>query len=133
MGALAVMASGAAFIPLPYYPHGGPWTLVSVLGLAAAALPALLLGGRLAPGWVLLAALVLGTAVPVLAAVVATGLPLGGAALAGVLVAGISHSMVRVLFALPGAKTAQGAVAVGAAGVLVVGVVVYLLARIFSA
>jgi len=132
VGALAVMASGAAFIPLPYYPHGGPWTLVSVLGLAAAALPALLLGGRFAPGWVLLAALVLGTAVPVLAAVVATGLPLGGAALAGVLVAGISHSMMRVLFALPGAKTAQGAVAVGAAGVLVVGVVVYLLARIFS-
>jgi len=133
VGALAVMASGAAFIPLPYYPHGGPWALVSVLGLAAAALPALLLGGRLAPGWVLLAALVLGTAVSVLAAVVATGLPLGGAALAGVLVAGISHSMMRVLFALPGAKTAQGAVAVGAAGVLVVGVVVYLLARIFSA
>jgi hypothetical protein len=40
--------------------------------------------------------------------------------------------MMRVLFALPGAKTAQGAVAVGAAGVLMVGVVVYLLARIFS-
>ena len=58
--------------------------------------------------------------------------PAGGAALAGVLVAGISHSMMRVLFALPGAKTAQGAVAVGAAGVLIVGVVVYLLARIFS-
>lgn len=132
VGALAVMASGAAFIPLPYYPHGGPWALVSVLGLAAAALPAVLLGGRLAPGWVLLASLALGTVVSVVAAVVTTGLPLGGAALVGVLVAGISHSTMRVLFALPGAKTAQGAVAVGAGGVLIVGVVVYLLARIFS-
>jgi hypothetical protein len=132
VGALAVMASGAAFIPLPHYPHGGPWALVSVLGVAAAALPALLLGGRLAPGWVLLAALVLGTVAAVIAAVVATGLPLGGAALVGVLVAGISHSTLRVLLALPGARTAQGAVAAGAAGVLMVGVVVYLLARVFS-
>lgn len=132
VGALALMASGAAFIPLPHYPHGGSWALVSVLGLAAAALPAMLLGGRLAPGWVLLAALVLGTVVSVVAAVVAGGLPLGGAALVGVLGGGISHSTMRVLFALPGARTAQGAVAVGAAGVLSVGVVVYVLGRIFS-
>ena len=38
----------------------------------------------------------------------------------------------RELSALAGARIAQGAVAVGAAGVLIVGVVVYLLARIFS-
>ena len=131
-GALAVMASGAAFIPLPYYPHGGSWALVAVLGVAAASLPALLLGGRLSPGWVLLAALVLGTGASVVAAGLVTGIALGGAALVGVLAAGISHSTMRVLFALPGATTTQGAVAVGAAGVLVVGVVVYLLARIFS-
>jgi hypothetical protein len=61
-----------------------------------------------------------------------TGIPLTGAALAGVLAAAISHSMMRVLFALPRARATQAAVAVGAAGVLVVGVVVYLLARIFS-
>jgi hypothetical protein len=103
-----------------------------VLGVAAASLPALLLGGRLAPGWVLLAALVLGTGASVVAAVLLTGISLAGAALVGVLVSGISHSTMRVLFALPGATSAQGAVAVGAAGVLIVGVVVYLLARIFS-
>ena len=119
---------GAAFIPLPYYPHGGSWALVAVLGVAAASLPALLLGGRLSPAWVLLAALVLGTGASVVAAGLATGIALGGAALVGVLAAGISHSTMRVLFALPGAMTTQGAVAVGAAGVLVVGVVVYVLA-----
>ena len=132
VSALAVMASGAAFIPLPSYPHGGSWALVAVLGVAAASLPALLLGGRLAPGWVLLAALVLGTGASVVAAVLLTGISLAGAALVGALVSGISHSTMRVLFALPGATSAQGAVAVGAAGVLIVGVVVYLLARIFS-
>ena len=88
VSALAVMASGAAFIPLPSYPHGGSWALVAVLGVAAASLPALLLGGRLAPGWVLLAALVLGTGASVVAAVLLTGIALVGAALVGVLVRG---------------------------------------------
>jgi len=131
-GALAVVASGAALIPVPHYPHGGQWVLVSVLGVAAAALPVLLLGRRVSAGWVLLGAVVLGTVAAVITAVLVTGVPVGPAALAGVLVAGISHSMMRVLFALPGARAAQSAVAVGAAAVLSVGVVVYLLARIFA-
>jgi hypothetical protein len=132
LGALAVMASGATVIPLSVYPHGGPWTLAAVLGVVGAALPVLLLGGRWSPGWVLLAALLAGTGIVVAAAALATGIPLLGAALAGVLVAAVSHSMMRVLLALPGAASAQAAVSVGAAGVLVVGVLVYLLARIFS-
>ena len=131
-GALAVMASGAALIPVPHYPHGGQWVVLSVVGVAAAALPDLLLGRHVSAGWVLLAAVVLGTVAAVLTAVLAMGIPAGPAALAGVLVAGISHSMVRVLFALPSARAAQSAVAVGGAAVLSVGVVVYLLARIFA-
>jgi hypothetical protein len=131
-GALALMGSGSAVIPLSHYPHGGPWTVVAMSGLAASALAALLLGGRWSPGWALLAAVALGTGVAVGTAAVVTGIPLTGAALVGLLVAAISHSLMRVLFALPGARVTQAAVAVGAAGVLVVGVVVYLLARIFS-
>jgi hypothetical protein len=129
VGALAVMASGAAIIPVPHYPHGGPWVLVCVLAVAAAALPEVLLG-RVAGGWVLLASVLLGGAVAVGTAVVVTGIPLLGTALAGLLVAGISHSMTRVLMALPGARSAQAALAVGPAAVLTVGVVIYLLARI---
>jgi hypothetical protein len=131
-GALAVMASGAALIPVPHYPHGGQWVLVSVLGVAAAALPVLLLGRQVSAGWVLLGAVVLGTVAVVITAVLVMGVPVGAAALVGVLVSGISHSMMRVLFALPGARAARSAVAVGAAAVLSVGVVVYLLARIFA-
>jgi hypothetical protein len=131
-GALAVMASGAALIPVPHYPHGGQWVVLSVVGVAAAALPDLLLGRHVSAGWVLLAAVVLGTVAAVLTAVLGMGIPAGPAALAGVLVAGISHSMMRVLFALPSARAAQSAVAVGGAAVLSVGVVVYLLARIFA-
>jgi len=129
VGALAVMASGAAIIPVPYYPHGGPWVLVCVLAVAGAALPSVLLG-RVAGGWVLLASILLGAAAAVVTAVVVTGIPLPGTVLAGLLVAGISHSMSRVLLALPGARSAQAALAVGPAAVLTVGVVVYLLARI---
>jgi hypothetical protein len=131
-GALAVMASGAALIPVPHYPHGGQWVLVSVLGVAAAALPVLLLGRQVSAGWVLLGAVVLGTVAVVITSVLVMGVPVGAAALVGVLVSGISHSMMRVLFALPGARAARSAVAVGAAAVLSVGVVVYLLARIFA-
>jgi hypothetical protein len=131
-GALAVMASGAALIPVPHYPRGGQWVLVSVVAVAAAALPDLLLGRHVSASWVLLAAVVLGTVAAVVTAVLGMGLAAGPAALAGVLVAGISHSMMRVLFALPGARATQSAVAVGAAAVLSVGVVVYLLARIFA-
>jgi hypothetical protein len=68
----------------------------------------------------------------VITAVLVMGVPVGAAALVGVLVSGISHSMMRVLFALPGARAVRSAVAVGAAAVLSVGVVVYLLARIFA-
>jgi hypothetical protein len=132
VGALALVASGAAYIPVPYYPHGGPWVLVSVVGVAGAAVPALLLGRRLSPAWVLLGAVVLGTAAAVVTAAFMTGVPLGWAALAGLVVAGLAHPMMRVLFALPGAKTTPAAAAVGAAPVLSVGVVVYLLARIFA-
>jgi hypothetical protein len=128
-GALAVMASGTTIIPVPYYPHGGPWVLVCVLAVAAAALPAVLLG-RVAGGWVLLGSVILGGAAAAVTAVAVTGIPLLGSVLAGVLVAGISHSMTRVLLALPGARSAQAALAVGPAAVLSVGVIVYLLARI---
>ncbi|HEU4332349.1 MAG TPA: hypothetical protein VFR40_14635 [Lapillicoccus sp.] len=128
-GALALMASGAAIIPVPYYPHGGPWVLVCVLAVAAAALPAVLLG-RVAGGWVLLASVVLGGVAAAVTAMVVTGVPMTGSALAGLLVAGISHSMTRVLLALPGARSAQASLAVGPAAVLTVGVVIYLLARI---
>jgi hypothetical protein len=130
-GALAIVASGAAFIPVPHYSHGGAWVMVSVVGVAAAALPSLV-GRWASASWVLLAAVVFGGAGAVIAAVLLTGVAIGPAALAGIFVAGISHSMTRVLFALPGAKAIQSAVAVGAAAVLPVGVVVYLLARIFA-
>jgi hypothetical protein len=132
VSALAVMASGSALIPVPHYHHGGPWVLVTVFAVGGAALPAAFLGRRLAGGWVLLAAVVLGAAVAVAAAVVVTGIALGWAALSGLLVAGISHSMTRVLSAMRGARSAPAGFAIGAAAVLVVGVVVYLLARIFA-
>ena len=132
VGALAVMASGAALVAVPHYPHGGPWVQASVLAVAGAALPALFLGRRVTGGWVLLAAVVLGAGAAVVTAALVGEVPIGGAAITGLLVAGISHSMMRVLFALPGARAVQSAAAVGAAAVLTVGVVVYLMARIYA-
>ena len=110
----------------------GRWCRCSAV--AAAALPALFLGRAGCPG--LGPARRAGRSAPERPwsrRSLVGGVPLGGAALAGVLVAGISHSMMRVLFALPGARAAQAAVGRRRGRPCSsVGVVVYLLARIYA-
>ena len=86
---------------------------------------------RLRP-WVLLASVVAGTAAAGLASLLGSGVPLLGAAVLGLLVSAVTHALLRVLLALPGARAAQAAVSVGAASVLVSGVLVYLVARVVS-
>ncbi|MDQ6897846.1 MAG: hypothetical protein M3171_14815, partial [Actinomycetota bacterium] len=132
VAALAITACGVPLIPLPLGSPGPGWVAVA---MAAVALTAVLTLGarrpRLRP-WVLLASAVLGTAVAVLAAVVLKGIPLLGAAVLGLLVSAVVHVLSRVLLALPGARTAQAAISVGAATVLVAGVLTYLVARVAS-
>jgi hypothetical protein len=128
---LAVAASGAALIPLPHYAHGGSWILAAMVTVAAGSVPSALLRWHVGSVWVLFATVVLGTGGAVGAAIVLGGIPLLPAVVLGVLVSAISHAMLRVLLALPRAAAVQAAVAVGSAPVLIVGVVVYVLARMY--
>lgn len=131
--ALAITACGVPLIPLALDARGARWVAV---GMAVVVVTALLVLAarhpRLRP-WVLLASVVLGTGTAVLAAVLLTGIPLLVAAVLGLLVSAVAHALLRVLLALPAARATQAAVSAGAATVLVVGVLVYLIARVASA
>ncbi len=129
---LALAACGAPLIALPVESRGARWVAVAMASVAVAAALALGLRRRGGAPWVLGATVVLGTGVAVLAAWLVGGLPLLAAALLGLLVSAVSHSLLRVLLDLPGAASAQAAVAAGAASVLVVGVLVYLVGRVAS-
>jgi hypothetical protein len=129
---LAVTASGAAMVALPREGRGGHWVAAAMTGVvvAAALLP---LAHRPRMGaMVLVVTEVVGAGATVLAAVLLTDLPLLGTAILGILVTAVAHSLLRVLVALPAARTAPAAASVGAAAVLVVGVLVYLVARVYA-
>ncbi|MEO7234049.1 MAG: hypothetical protein ABIW80_01610, partial [Lapillicoccus sp.] len=132
VSALAITACGAPLISLPGEARGDRWVAVAMSAVAVAAVLVVALRRRGTAPWVALATGVAGTGVAVLAAGLVTGLPLLGAAILGLLVSAVAHSLLRVLLDLPGAVRAQAAVSVGAASVLVVGVLVYLVARVAS-
>ena len=129
-GALAVVTSGAGFIPLPDT-LAGPEPLA--LAGAALALSALvdLWGGRerLRP-WLLFLAVVVGAAVTGLIAAVTHPDRIGAAVLIGVLAAGVSHAVRRLLASLPPISVARSRVASGCASVLSTGLVVYTVSRV---
>ena len=130
VSALAITACGAPLIALPAEARGDRWVAVAMSAVAVCAALVVALRRRGTVPWVALASLVAGTGVAVLAAWLVTGLPLLGAAVLGLLVSAVAHSLLRVLLELPGAARVQAAVSVGAASVLVVGVLVYLVARV---
>lgn len=129
---LALASAGAPLAVLPYYPRGAQYAGVAGAVVVVAALVELL--GRWAAWrrWMLAVVLAAGAATGAAAAALVTGIPLLVAAFLGVLVAAVSHALRRVLGALPSADALQARMSSGAASVLVVGVVVYLLARVFA-
>lgn len=130
---LALATTGAPLAVLPAYRSGGDYVLAAGAALALGALVELL--GHW-PGWrrwLLLPVIVAG-AVGALGVALAVGhVPMVAAAILGVLVAAVSHALRRVLTPLPGAGALQARMAMGAASVLVVGVVVYLVTRLVAA
>jgi len=130
---LALAAAGAPLAVLPAYRLGSHYVLAAgaALGLAALAeLPGRWSGGH---RWRLAVVVAAGAAGSVGVSAAVDGIPVVAAVLLGVLVAAISHALRRVLTALPGAGALRARMAVAAASVLVVGVVVYLLTRLYAA
>jgi len=131
---LALAAAGAPLAVLPAYRLGSHYVLAAGAALGTAALAEL--PGRWSGGhrWRLVVVVVAaGAAGSVGVSAAVDGIPVVAAVLLGVLVAAISHALRRVLTALPGAGALRARMAVAAASVLVVGVVVYLLTRLYAA
>ena len=129
---LALATTGAPLAVLPAYRSGDDYVLAAGAALALAALVELLGRWPRWHRWLLLPVTVAGAAGAMVVALAVGDVPLLAAAILGVLVAAVSHALRRVLTPLPGAAALQARMAMGAASVLVVGVVVYLVTRLFA-
>jgi hypothetical protein len=130
---LALATVGAPLAVLPAYRHGSHYVLAAGAALGLAALAEVLGRWPLWRRWMPAVVVVVGGAGAIVVSARVDGIPVLAASLLGVLAAGISHTLRRVLLALPGADALQARIAVGATSVLVVGVVVYVLARLYAA
>jgi len=129
--ALAIVASGASLVALARTEHG-VWVVV-IASAATAVSAATDLAGvsrRLCP-WLLPLAMLVGGIAAILVGHLLGVVGWGAAALLGVLVAGVSHAVRRVLATLPAISGARSQLVSASASVLTGGVVVYVLGRLF--
>ncbi|MGL5864086.1 MAG: hypothetical protein ACRCY9_22815 [Phycicoccus sp.] len=127
--ALAVVAVGAAWVPLARDERSAGLAAVAFIAVAAGSLADLGAGVRAIRPWLLPAAMSLGGLAAVVAAGVLPAPGVGSSALVGLLVAAVSHAVRRVLCVLPPVTGLRGQLSVAAAGVLAPGVVAYVLTR----
>lgn len=128
--AIAVVVSGASLVSLSRTGHGAWIVAVASSAMAVSAVTDLAGGSRRLSGWLLPLAMLGGgvTAIVVGLWVGVTGW--GAAALLGVLAAGVSHAVRRVLATLPAITIARSQLVSAAASVLTCGVVIYLVGRL---
>ena len=132
VGALALVASGAAMVPLPYLLLGPDHLAVAMTGLAFASLVELVVPSSPGRRWT--AALV--TVCAALAAAVFATLhgdvPVLAAAGVGAVCAYLAHSFRRAFGVLPASGRVPAQLALGSGSVLVVGVVVFVVTRLWA-
>jgi hypothetical protein len=130
---IAVIASGAALVPLPLTYRGSEPLTVAVASIGAAALVDLGGGRKDRRAWLLPMAMLLGGLAAVVAALVMHGPAAAPSLLIGVVVAAVSHALRRVLAVLPPIAAARGRLVSAAASVLICGTITYVLTRAFIA
>jgi len=128
--AIAVVVSGASLVALPRTEHGAWVVAIASAAVAVSAVTDLAAGSRRLLPWLLPLAMFAGGV-----AAVAVGYRLGAvgwgvAALLGVLAAGISHAVRRVLATLPAISGARSQLVSACASVLTGGMVVYVVGRL---
>lgn len=128
--AIAVVVSGASLVALPRTEHGAWVVAIAMAATAASAVTDLAGRSRRFLPWLLPLAMLAGGV-----AAVAVGHQLGAvswgvAALLGVLAAGISHAVRRVLSTLPAISGARSQLVSACASVLTGGMVVYVVGRL---
>lgn len=130
---IAIIASGAAFVPLPLTYQGVDPLTVAVSAIAAASMVDLRSGRTNQRAWLLPMAMLAGGLAAVVAAYFLKAPGLAPALLIGVAVAAVSHALRRVLAVLPPIVGAKGRLVSAASSVLVCGMVTYVLSRAFVA
>jgi hypothetical protein len=128
--AIAIVVSGASLVALPRTEHGAWVVAIASAAIAVSAVTDLAGGSRRLCAWLLPLAMLAGGIVAVLVGHRLGAPGWGAAALLGVLAAGVSHAVRRVLATLPAISGAGGP---RGASVLTGGVVVYVVGRLLIA
>ena len=128
--AIAIVVSGASLVALPGTEHGAWVVAIASAAVAVSAMTDLAGGSRRLCAWLLPMAMLAGGAVAILVGNLAGDVSWGAAALLGVLAAGVSHAVRRVLATLPAISGARSQLASACASVLAGGVVVYVVGRL---
>lgn len=129
--AIAIVVSGACFIVLPRTPHGAWVVALAAAGTAVSALTDLVGDVPRLRIWLMPLAMLAGGVAAIAIALTSGDVAWGPAALLGLLAAGVSHAIRRVLAMLPAISSARSQLASAGASVLIVGVVVYVVGRLF--
>lgn len=129
--AIAIVVSGACFVVLPRTANGA-WTVALAAGaIAVSALTDLLGDLPRLRSWLLPSAMLAGGAVAVSVSLISGVVGWGPSVLLGVLAAGVSHALRRVLAMLPAISGSRSQLVSAGASVLTAGVVVYVVGRLF--
>lgn len=129
--AIAIVVSGACFVVLPRTANGA-WTVaLAASAIAVSALTDLLGDLPRLRSWLLPSAMLAGGAVAVSVSLISGVVGWGPSVLLGVLAAGVSHALRRVLAMLPAISGARSQLVSAGASVLTAGVVVYVVGRLF--
>jgi hypothetical protein len=124
--AIAIVVSGASLVSLPRMQNGAWVIAAACAALAVSAVTDLAGGSRRLSAWLLPMAMLAGGAAAILVGSGFGDIGWGAAALLGVLAAGVSHAVRRVLATLPAISTARSQLVSASASMLTGGVVVYI-------
>lgn len=131
--AIAIVVSGASLVALPRIEHG-PWVVtIASAAVAVSAVTDLAGASRRLRPWLLPLAMLGGGGAAILVGHIFGVVAWGAAALLGVLAAGVSHAVRRVLATLPAISSARSQLVSACASVLTGGVVVYVVGRLLIA
>lgn len=130
---LAVIASGVSYIPLPQTLGGSQTLAIAMAGLALASLADLAVPTPRLRAWALPLAMLAGGLAGMLVSLQAGRPSPATGALIGVLIAGTSHAVRRILAVMPSMVSSRSQLVSGATSVLLCGVVAYTLGRLLVA
>lgn len=128
--AIAIVVSGASLVVLPRTAHGPAVVAIAATAMAASALTDLAGRSERLNAWLLPLAMLAGGLAATAVGQLFGNVGWGAAALLGVLAAGVSHAVRRVLVMLPAISGARSQLASASASVLTGGVVIYLVGRL---